>query len=224
MTATLPLLQHYCERAGQPGLFAEPLNALTNLGFLVAAGLAARSLARAHPSGAADLWLLVASLFAIGIGSAAWHLAPSRPTEWLDIIPIWLFINLYLLAALRRLLGLPAIAVAGIWAAYFVSDLAVQAYAPSDLLNGSVMYLPAFAALALLALAVHRFDAAAGRALLQSLGILACALVARTADRALCDAWPGGTHFLWHLLNGWLLWRLLRLLIDHQPRPSRCCQ
>ncbi|MEQ9061543.1 MAG: hypothetical protein RLW61_19210, partial [Gammaproteobacteria bacterium] len=36
-------------------------------------------------------------------------------------------------------------------------------------------------------------------------GLFVVALTARTADQALCPAWPWGTHFLWHLCNAAVL-------------------
>jgi hypothetical protein len=59
----------YCERMG-PGLWGEPLNALTNLAFLVAAVICALRLdAPRPPMGMA----LVATLAAIGVASGLFH-------------------------------------------------------------------------------------------------------------------------------------------------------
>jgi hypothetical protein len=38
-------------------------------------------------------------------------------------------------------------------------------------------------------------------------------LIFRTIDRDICAQFPWGTHFLWHTLNAWVLYRLLRVLI-----------
>jgi hypothetical protein len=38
-------------------------------------------------------------------------------------------------------------------------------------------------------------------------------LALRTADFAVCDAFPPGTHFIWHVLNATVLYVLLRTAI-----------
>ena len=62
------MIDLYCERLGL-GLCAEPLNALTNLGSLVAA-LASWQLARRSESRDGSLASLIALMVAIGAGSA----------------------------------------------------------------------------------------------------------------------------------------------------------
>ena len=217
----LAYLDTYCERAGLAGLLAEPLNALSNLGFVIAALLVAKSLASVRHGQTIDLWALVIALLAIGTGSAIWHLVPTAHTVLMDIIPIALFINLYLLSALRRLLALPWRAVAGWWGAYFAAGLAARLLLPANLFNGSVIYAPTLIALALLALATSRRNPAIGRTMRLALGVWTISLLLRTADLAICANVPIGTHFLWHLLNSWVLWRLLILLIDHHRETFR---
>ena len=57
----------YCERLG-PGFWAEPVNALTNLAFIVAAIWAWR-----RGEGELPVRVLAAILFAIGVGSGLFH-------------------------------------------------------------------------------------------------------------------------------------------------------
>jgi len=44
-------------------------------------------------------------------------------------------------------------------------------------------------------------------------GALAVSLFFRTIDNAVCDMLPIGTHFLWHLTNGAVLYLAARALI-----------
>lgn len=216
----LTYLDAYCERAGDPSLWGEPLNALTNLCFIAAAILAARVL---HPTPdifKVDLWLLVAMLFGIGIGSGAWHLQPTGHTVLMDVIPITLFINIYLVSALRRILGLSYAKVAFWWAVYFGAGLVAQATLPPDTLNGTIMYIPTFLTLLVLTLAVRARDAALGDIFTKALSVWALSLTFRTIDPLVCEAFPYGTHFLWHALNAWVLWRLLTALIVHASGQS----
>jgi hypothetical protein len=43
--------------------------------------------------------------------------------------------------------------------------------------------------------------------------IFAGSLALRTADFAVCDAFPLGTHFIWHVLNAMVLYVLLQTAI-----------
>jgi len=207
-------LDSYCERAGQAGALAEPMNLLTNGFFILAALMAVYALLH-HPAHGRriDLWLLVIFLFSIGVGSGLWHWHPSKLTVMMDVIPITLFINTYIIAALRRLFKLSWARVLGLWAVYFVIGIAAQRMLPITMLNGSILYMPTFAALLLLTLALWRVDRAQARAFTAALVVLTVSLFLRTVDMKLCPQFSTGTHFLWHTLNAWVLWRLLMVLI-----------
>ena len=79
----------YCERI-DPGFWAEPVNALTNIGFVFAAWFTYRIAVReqAHKSSIAAIAGIIA---AIGIGSFLFHTMATPFTRWLDIIPIFVF-------------------------------------------------------------------------------------------------------------------------------------
>ena len=49
--------------------------------------------------------------------------------------------------------------------------------------------------------------------LLAAGAVLAVSLTFRTVDPAVCPAFPLGTHFLWHLLNGLVLYLAARPLV-----------
>jgi hypothetical protein len=61
----------YCERVG-PGLLAEPLNAISNVSFLLAAW-AAWVLARRVGALSPGVQVLVALGVSVGVGSILWH-------------------------------------------------------------------------------------------------------------------------------------------------------
>ncbi len=68
----------YCER-GDLSVFAEPLNTLSNLAFLIAAIIAYRLM---RAKALSDGWItgLIALTFAIFVGSTAFHALPNRAT------------------------------------------------------------------------------------------------------------------------------------------------
>ncbi len=205
-------VRDYCERTG-PELLAEPLNAISNAAFLVAAVLLLRR-GRA-PDPVADGFAVLVGV--IGIGSALFHTLAVQWAMLADVIPIALFIHAYVFLALRRFLVLPApAALAGtlafaVAAAVFepaLSNLAGRPLGP--LTNGSVAYAPAALALFGVGTASRRFGRREGAALI-GIGLLfLVSLAARTLDAALCPVVPFGTHWLWHLLNACVLYALVR--------------
>lgn len=206
-------LDTYCERAGAAGLMGEPLNFFTNAFFIIAAILAGRALLKAQIQRKTDLWLLVVALFSIGIGSGLWHGIPSGTTVLMDVIPITIFINIFLIATLRRLLQLSWNKVVMWWGIYFVAGIFAQKLLPPDLLNGTIMYIPTYLALVAMTVALRKRDPEVGKAFLQVVGVWSLSLVFRTVDMGMCQTLHIGTHFLWHTFNAWVLWRLLMVMI-----------
>ena len=80
---------YYCGRFG-PGFWGEPLNSLSNLGFVFGAVLALRFW-RSSPS--RDPWqlFLFALAASIGVGSFIFHSHPNPATLLIDLVPIQIF-------------------------------------------------------------------------------------------------------------------------------------
>jgi hypothetical protein len=205
----------YCERT-DASYWSEPLNALSNASFLIAAWLAWRLAARAEDRGGQ---VLAAILGVIGVGSYLFHTHAQLWAMMADVVPIQLFILVYLGLATVRLFAVPR------WggvlaAAAFVPASAAAASAIGAVfgpLNGSVGYLPVPILIVLYALALRRRAPAAARGLAIGAGLLAVSLLFRTDDQAVCAAEPVGTHFHWHLLNGVILGWMIRVLVVHAP-------
>jgi hypothetical protein len=206
-----PVVILYCERVGR-GLFAEPLNAFSNAGFFVAAALAWRELRRASiPGRRWDLYLAVALLVAVGIGSSLWHTLATPWAQVTDSGPIALLVTVLLGSVLRRVFGLSALAIAGALVLLEVVSGVLAAVMPTTL-GGSVTYAPALTGLVLLAVAASVRGSPWTRDLVIVGVLFSVSLVLRTIDRGVCPHFPWGTHFLWHLINAVLLFRLLSLL------------
>jgi hypothetical protein len=214
----------YCERT-DAGFWAEPVNALTNLAFLLAALAIARALYRAdRPLRETwDLWLLALLVAAIGVGSFLWHTLATPWSALADVIPILLFINGFLLVFLVRVAGLGRLgwlagtaAVSAWFVLFHALNYAVATLLPADLLNGSEFYLPTWAALWIMAAycwtSGHR-----NRHLMLGAGLaFTASLTLRSVDNTLCPAWSPGTHFGWHLLNGLVLYLATLALLVHR--------
>lgn len=206
----LEAIDNYCERTG-PELFSEPLNAASNAAFLIAAFLLWRRYRAAgvRDKGAAFLIVMVA---VVGVGSLSFHTFANRLTMMADVIPIVVFVLSFMAVGFRRLAGLGAKGFALIYSVFFAAAFALGKLPPEMALNGSVGYLPCLMVLVVLA-AICR-DVQAKKSLAASAGLFTLSLVMRTGDAAWCEMLPIGTHFIWHCLNGVLLWRLVRSVMD----------
>ena len=82
-------------------------------------------------------------------------------------------------------------------------------------MNGSVGYTPVVILLAAYAAMLWRGSPSTARGLALAAAVLCLSLAFRTLDAGICAAFPLGTHFLWHLLNGALLGWLILVLARH---------
>jgi hypothetical protein len=217
----------YCERALDPSFWAEPLNALSNGTFIIAGLIAAVQLARSERADRALFeWCLVALVLVIGTGSFLFHTYATRWAVLADTIPISLFMLAYLGYALRRFVGWPCLAILIALALFYWSiDLARAITCNNELLpvtqaagkgcfNGTLGYAPAFAALVLVGAVLAWQGHAAARYLFIAAAVFLASMTFRTIDVEICpltriDGRALGTHFLWHILNGVVLYVLL---------------
>lgn len=205
----------YCERT-DPSFWAEPFNAVSNVGFLVAAAAAhLRLRAQGRPDWPAFALVLAAA--AVGVGSFGFHTLATRGAALLDVVPIAVFIYGYLLLALRRFLRLRMWAAAPILVIFAAASRLFEGAFPPGFLNGPISYVPALLAMAAVgALAPRK----AQRAVLAAALFFAVSLVLRSVDLAVCPTIPLGTHFLWHGLNALVIFILLRAAIDARRVPE----
>ncbi|MGH8518813.1 MAG: ceramidase domain-containing protein [Panacagrimonas sp.] len=200
-------LDLYCERFG-PGLFAEPLNALSNLAFVAAGlwllGTLPRVFARPQRVPPA-LEVLAGLIVIIGICSGAFHVVATQWAQALDLGSIALFIYFFVVCFAHYILdvrwALAWIAAPAFWA----FGLFVRAPFDANAFNGSVIYFPALAGIALMGagLAAQRRPGAGLFGLATLIFIVSITL--RSVDLAWCNGWVWGTHWAWHLLNGGVL-------------------
>lgn len=223
----------YCERGWDPSFWAEPLNAISNGAFVIAGLIAAYQLARSTRTDRALFeWVLILLVLCIGAGSFMFH---TYATVWsipFDTVPISLFMLGYLGYALRRFLGLPWIFVLlALGLFYWSIDLARGITCTNELLpmtraaekrcfNGTLGYSPAFVALILVGIALAWKRHPAAGYIIAAAIVFLVSMTFRTIDYEVCRwatrAGRGiGTHFLWHLFNGLLLYILLLGAIRH---------
>lgn len=203
----------YCERT-DAAFWSEPVNALTNLAFLLAALWAFRRW-RASGGGDRATLALIALVAIIGAGSFLFHTFANRWSALTDVLPITAFIYGFYALALRRLVGLSRLAT-GLGTVALMAFSQFGAPLAEPLLGSSEAYLPALLALyGVGAWLVIRGRGAAGRGLLLAGAVFTLSLFFRMADDPVCPYWPLGTHFLWHGLNAVTLALCLRVALNH---------
>lgn len=194
----------YCERFG-PDLFAEPLNAVSNLAFVLAGmWLLTSGLPRlfAPQRTPVVLEILAGLVVLIGICSAAFHTFATRWANALDVGSIALFIYFFVICYARYVLdqrwALAWIAAPAFWA----FGLIVQAPFGPAAFNGSVVYFPALAGIALMGAGLSTQGRDGARWFGAAALVFLVSITLRSVDLAWCSDWVWGTHWAWHLLNG----------------------
>ncbi len=210
-------LNNYCERIS-PDYWAEPVNAITNLAFIIAAIFVLIAWSRSEKRLVSVLFLGV-WIGVIGIGSYLFH---THATVWSllsDTIPILIFILAYIFLAMRHYMALP------LWA----SILITLAYIPityglapmlSPLLGSSSGYVPALLAMFIVGGLMLGRDRQIASGLIVTAVLFLISLSFRTVDEPLCENFPLGTHFMWHILNGVVLYRLAMIYLKSREQSS----
>jgi len=190
----------YCERVDLT-YWSAPVNALTNLAFIIAA-LVMWPRVRGLPLGRA----LVVILAAIGTGSYLFH---THATAWAaaaDVVPIVLFILVYFFAALYHFFNLPlAWCCVGIVLFFPYSIGLTFAFNALPFFEISAFYWPVPLLIVGVAALLRHSNKATSNGLYIGTALLGASLVFRSLDELICASLPLGSHFVWHLLNGVML-------------------
>lgn len=202
----------YCERTDFT-YWSEPLNAVTNAAFLIAAFIMWR---RIRGENLPLAMLLVVILAVIGIGSYLFHTHATVWASTADTTPIGLFILAYVFAANRDYLNLPTwAALLGMLAFIPYAILLTPVFNALPFFSISAFYWPVPLLIAIYALILRSRAPDTARGLAIGAGILVVSLTFRSLDEPLCDVWPIGTHPMWHILNGVMLGWMIEVYRRH---------
>ncbi|SNR99260.1 ceramidase domain-containing protein [Antarctobacter heliothermus] len=224
-----PSTSLYCERTS-PEFWAEPLNAVSSLVVVLVAIVGFVLLwRRGQLSVSVTILMILAA--SIGVGSFLLHTYATVWAEIADVVPIWSFVVVYGLLALRRFapdsFSLPyaalfSLSVMGSGIALASGDLVrATPLAITSGFSGSAQYFPA----ALMSASVFWFIWKARHPSLLRLGLgvglFGLALLFRSLDMRLCEAIPTGTHFMWHVTNCLVFWYLIEAYASHRSPPAQ---
>lgn len=209
-------LDHYCERIDSIS-WSEPFNIFSNLAFIVVAYLLYVKTVKLHRTfnrSIADIWILTEIVFLIGLGSAAWHILAQHWALWADRIPILVFISLFILSCLVRVLSLSLTKAFVIFFVFHLVNSLILTMLPASTLNGSLFYIPTGVLLFAITLILWYQKSMVKHFFLLGSLIFIAAIVFRTIDLSICNAFPVGTHFIWHLLIAITIYLLMSGLIN----------
>jgi len=206
----------YCERV-DAAFWSEPINAITNVTFLIAAIWVWR-----RPKLTIMGRVLMIILALIGIGSFLFHTFAQTWTGLADVLPIIVCILVYIYLVTRdyfqatRLFSFLAMIgffpfAAGV--GWLISDL--------NMLGSTHGYIPVPILILIYAYLLRHKMPDFARGLTIGVGILVVSMVARWADEPLCQANPMGTHFLWHILNEAMLAWMIEVYRCHMVAGNR---
>ena len=218
-------IDNYCERL-LPGFWDEPLNAISNGAFWLAAWVVWRGwrdwqrakVANLPIHSKADGWdiqSLLVMVLLIGLGSFAFHTFATRWAGALDVLFIAVYLHFYLAVYLHRALRWRwALAWLGV-PLFLLLSQGLSVGWRQAMPGSSAGYLSAWTVLLLLCVhsAIKKLEST--RALTLAAVGFAVSLSLRQLDMPLCSDWRWGTHFAWHLLNaatlGLTTWAMVRL-------------
>lgn len=203
------MIDLYCERTSD-SLFAEPMNLITNLGFIICAYFVFR-LATAKGKLRLDVKILTSLVAAIGVGSFLFHMCANKLTQMLDVIPIFLFQIAFLFCYLKQVAKICSKNILLLVGLFIILSFVFTQF--PHYLNNSLSYIPALVFLLGIGIYHKQRKQELENYILLSVTIFLFSLTLRTIDPIVCEYLFIGTHFFWHILNSIMLYILLKSLI-----------
>lgn len=208
----------YCERLTS-AYWAEPINAVTNAAFLIAAFIMWR---RVRGHGMPLAVALVITLAVIGVGSYLFHTHAQVWAAMADVAPILLYILVYIFAINRDVWHMqPVYALIGtvLFVPYAAATIPLFQFIPG--LGGSSAYAPVPLLILIYAFLLRNRAPETARGLAIGAGILIASITFRALDEPLCAQLPLGTHFMWHILNATMLGWMIEVYRRHLSGASQ---
>ena len=200
----------YCERL-DIGIWAEPINAVTNVAFILAAiimWLRCKNLVEGK--------ILSFLLFSIGCGSFLFHTYAQTWAALLDVSAILIFILTYIFVANRRfLVWSKMVSLIGVILFFPYQLLLVSILSNIQFFGSSVQYIPVAILIFIYSGLLRKSEPNLSRGLFIGAAILCLSIISRTVDEPLCSILSVGTHFVWHILNAIMLSWMIEILRRH---------
>ena len=200
----------YCERF-DIGIWAEPINAVTNVAFILASivmWLRCKNLVEGR--------ILCFLLFLIGCGSFLFHTFAQTWAAILDVTAILIFILTYLFVANRRFFARSKmVSLIGVILFFPYHLLLTSILSNIQFFGSSVQYIPVAILIFIYSGLLRKSEPNLSRGLFIGASILCLSIIFRTIDEPFCSILSVGTHFVWHILNAIMLSWMIEILRRH---------
>ncbi|MFO0388784.1 MAG: ceramidase domain-containing protein [Alphaproteobacteria bacterium] len=219
MTTFFAPVDNYCERL-DAGMWSEPVNAITNAAFFIAAWLLYRQYQTLKLCDKSCLTLIFL-IGLVGLGSLTFHTHGTYAAMFLDIIPIIVFVCYFLITVLQRLLGMSKLKTFLALALFIFASSQMMNLPLEYSFNGSASYFVCLFTLIIIGsvLAYRRHPAT--NAFFHACLWFTASLTFRSIDMTVCEGFPLGTHFMWHICNGVVLYVLTKTMFLHSAHAAK---
>lgn len=203
----------YCERLDTT-FWAEPINAMTNIGFIFASFLAIYIHKKDGLNNKVFIFLSLLVVL-IGVGSFLFHTFANTWSGLADTIPIWSFVVLYVFFVIKIVFNNSWVKTIFIMIIVFALSYLGLYLSKSEndnngqVLNGSLQYSPALFFMIVYTVMLYIKKQKIFKYAAYALLVFFISLCFRTIDMYLCESLSIGTHFVWHILNALMLFLLL---------------
>lgn len=205
----------YCEKTIFETFF-EPANSLSNLGFFVSSFCIYHFLTRSQKSLFHRYYFAIVVL-CIAIGSFLWHFYPTKLTVILDSVPIFIFMLSFLIfysseIAKTRFHSYWMIGFFFVFVPSFsyLANLFVQTFFQTKISSMGYASVITYFLVLQIYNSFHKKTEISKAILISAL--FGCSIFFRAIDVPICQQFPLGTHFIWHILNSITLFLMVKLL------------
>lgn len=208
----------YCERLSSV-FWAEPVNAITNIAFILAALFAYRLWREKTPK-AKGILLLIIEAAVVGVGSFIFHTVATHGAMMADVIPIEIFIVTAIYIIFTSVFRMRKIYAEASLVAFLAFNILVINAFGRAMFNGSIQYAPTL--VMLLGVGIYSWitrHAVTKEFLLSGL-VFFVSLICRSVDQQICPHFHLGTHFMWHVLNSVTMYYVMKGLIKERQRQN----
>lgn len=205
-------LDFYCERVSSD-FWAEPLNAISNVSFLVAAVILFLYLQKNKIKNY-SVWFSAVLIFLIGIGSFLFHTFADELTYYFDVVPIFIFQVFILHEILNRVFQYKLNVRLIQMSVFILATLILSSKKYLNILNGSLGYIPSIVFLIFLSVISWQRKLAIRNYFLGVTMMFLISLCFRSFDMQLCSLNPYGLHMIWHILNSIVLYLLVKIRLE----------
>lgn len=203
-------IDFYCERT-DPSYWAEPINAISNISFILAGAYFLFIDKEEIKRECGCKWTKFFAWLSIivGIGSYLFHTHANQWSLIADVGPITVFIGTFLYFTFKEIIKTSTAISMAVSILFVVIGILLEGWSV-PWLNGSQSYLHAVLLLLGISSYLKIIKHPASNLYLAATGTFLVSITFRTIDNTICHLNPLGTHFIWHTLNGVLLFILIK--------------